>query len=130
MGMTEMSERDPHRIQPWNDADDRAKLAQLIDSMETNGWAGAPVLVITEPDGDPIAITGSHRIHAARQADIDVPTVDLADLLTEHGHNLDALIGEYTDAGLNYEDARYEVICRLDEHLPAEVAENYGIDAH
>ena len=128
--MTETTSLNPRHIQTWNEVTDEDKYDTLVASMQVDGWIGAPVIIINDPDGDPTAITGSHRIHAAREAGIDIPAIDLADLLAEHGANLDILIGEYEDAGLHRDDAIYEVATRIDDHLPTDIAEYYGIDAH
>jgi ParB-like chromosome segregation protein Spo0J len=119
--------RDPNRIRPWQPVFDETLLDHLVDAMTRHGWKGAPLLVIGHGD-DPLAITGSHRIEAARQVGIDVPTHDLHDLLAEHGLNLavlDAATG--VPAG---DDFHYETVVRLPLFLPAVVVAFYGIDAH
>lgn len=123
---------DPHRIQQLHGENDPRKVADLAASMTDNGWTGAPIVVIPGQDhgwgaGDPQAITGSHRIAAARQVEIDVPTIDLNDLLAEHGLTLASLDEEY---GVDDDAAHYEAIRRLDEHLPGVVVDYYGLDAH
>lgn len=118
----------PNEIQPWHDAHDDSKLASLVNDMTASGWAGAPIVVITSADRDPIAITGSHRIAAAREAGIDVPTIDLDDLLHAHGTSLAAIDDE---VGSDPDDEQhYEAVVRLDYYLPAPVIECYGLDAH
>lgn len=117
---------DPRRVQPWNDVEDDDKLAALIESMAEHGWTGAPIIVINDGDGDPRAITGSHRIYAARETGIDVPAVDVEDLLAAAGIGLAELAEEYGNLGGDH----YEAIVRLDYHLPADVVDYYGIDAH
>lgn len=124
---------DPARLQPWNEVDDEAKLDSLAESMRESGWRGPPIVVIAGQDhgwgaGDPVAITGSHRIHAAREAGIDVPTVQLDDLLARHGTSLAEIDAEtYADP----DDERHtESVTRLDYYLPADVVEQYGLDAH
>jgi hypothetical protein len=54
---------------------DDAKVAALADSMRESGWMGRPVLALL-PDANASvqALTGHHRIAAAAQAGIDVPT--------------------------------------------------------
>lgn len=106
---------------PWHGVEDRAKLADLTASMEANGWVGAPIVVITGSQ-DTRALTGVHRRAAAIDADIDVPTVELDELLAETGTSFADLVDEYGD--------EYEAIIRLDDHLSAEVVETYGIDIH
>lgn len=127
MTLTETT-TDPNRIAPLHDAEDEAKLADLVESMAANGWVGAPVVVITTEDGDPQAITGSHRIAAAREVGIDVPTVDVADLLAAHGRDLAGLVAEFEAAGFDL--PWYGVVARLSELLPADVLGYYGLDAH
>lgn len=127
--MTEI-ERDAHRIQPLHDVEDEAKLESLIESMRVNGWQGAPVVVVEREDSDPLAATGSHRVAAAREVGIEVPTINAAELLAEHGGDFAALVGEFETAGLDREGAEYEAIIRIVDYLPADVAEHYGLDAH
>ncbi|MGW4467444.1 ParB/Srx family N-terminal domain-containing protein [Micromonospora sp. NPDC004704] len=127
MTLTETT-TDPSRIAPLHDAEDEDKLTALTESMTEHGWVGAPIVVITTEDGDPQAITGSHRLAAAREAGIDVPTVNVADLLAAHGHDLPALIAEFTAAGFDL--PWYGVVVRLPELLPADVLDQYGLDAH
>jgi hypothetical protein len=127
---TTIALHDPDRIQPPHDIVDAAKLDALTEAMTASGWVGAPVVVTTIEPGDPIAVTGSHRIRAAARAGIDVPVVDLADLLAAHGHDLTALVAGYTAAGLDLASAVYEVAARADYLLPTETIEEYGIDLH
>lgn len=125
-------ELDPNRIRPWHEPHDEAKLNTLIESMRTNGWTGAPVVTIAGRDfgwgaGDPQAITGSHRIAAARQAGIDVHAVDLDDLLRAIGTSLaevDAYFGVRGD-----DERHYKAVVRLDQVLPRGIIDHYGLDA-
>lgn len=114
----------PSQIRPWHEIRDETKLADLIESMQANGWLGAPIVVI---DGH-IAITGSHRLAAAEFVGLDVPTVDLDELLAAHGTSLADLDEEY--GTLPGDELHYEVVTRLDYHLPADVVDHYGLDAH
>jgi hypothetical protein len=75
--MTANYELNPSSIQPPHEVRDSAKLARLVSEMESNGWMGRPVLVIEECDEDGneiegcyVALTGSHRLAAAKQADL------------------------------------------------------------
>ena len=119
---------DPHRIQPWHNVEDEAKLARLISAMSTMGWAGPPIVVINRDDADPIAINGSHRIAAAREVGIEVPAIGLDDLLHAHGTSL-AEVDEETGSAPE-DELHYETVTRLDYYLPAEVVAHYGLDAH
>lgn len=126
MTTIEVTGRDAHRIQPWHEVQDEAKLVALVESMTSAGWLGAAVVVVERADGDPVAVTGSHRIAAARLAGIEVPIVSVDDLLRAEGTSLAELDEAYGDLDGNH----YEAILRLNEHLPAEVVEYYGLDAH
>ena len=42
------------------------KLASLIENMEANGWVGLPIIVVIDENNEYYAITGSHRVKAAR----------------------------------------------------------------
>lgn len=128
------SDEDPHRLQPWNDPEDSGKLASLTESMRTGGWAGPPVVVIPGHDygwgeGNPVAVTGSHRIYAARDAEIDVPTIQLDDLLGQFGTSLAELDEEWGVDPTN-DPTHEDAIRRLDGVLPREVVDYYGFDVH
>lgn len=119
------------RIQPLHEVQDEQKLANLVESMSADGWVGAPIVVVPGQDfgwgsGDPCAITGSHRIAAARIAGIDVEVIEIDELLAEQGTNLAELDDMYGDPNGDH----YEAITRLTDHLPADVVERYGLDAH
>lgn len=123
------------RIQPLHQAQDEAKLAALTASMEHAGWTGAAVITLPGTDygwgeGDPQAITGSHRIAAARAAQIEIPTVDLADLLYGHGANFAEIVADFEASGYDHEDAMFEVARRAGDYLPADVVDYFGIDCH
>ncbi len=57
-------------IIPLHEPRDAAKLAALTESMVEHGWTGRPILAIDNGNGY-IALTGSHRIAAARAAGLD-----------------------------------------------------------
>lgn len=116
--MTETALIAANSLTPWNEVDDAAKLAALVASMEADGWVGTPVVV----DGDQ-AVTGSHRIVAARRADIEVPTIDIRDLFADAGLDYDNVVEEYGGD-------RYEIVVRADQFLPASIVDQYGLDAH
>lgn len=128
--MTQMTSANAHHIEAPHDASNDAKLEQLVESMRRDGWVGAPVVVVDREDADPLAVTGSHRIAAAREAGIDVPIVPLADLLAESGANLTEMVADYEAAGLDSDDATFEAAVRAVEHLPVDVVEHYGLDMH
>lgn len=51
---------------------DNTKFASIVESMKENGWVGRPIAAQDTGNGI-FALTGSHRIAAARVADIAVP---------------------------------------------------------
>lgn len=64
---------DPCKISPLHGIEDNDLLAQLIRSMYRDGWDGRPLLA-TMYKGEVCALTGSHRIHAARHVNrFEVP---------------------------------------------------------
>lgn len=66
----------PWAITPRHEVRDRGKLASLAEAMAEDGWQGRPLLVID--DAVPFALTGSHRIAAAREAELqEVPVCSL-----------------------------------------------------
>ena len=64
----------PSSIKPLNKVEDRKKYNEILESMKQEGWQGRPILAYEE-NGKTKALTGSHRIYAARKAGIDVPVV-------------------------------------------------------
>jgi SPP1 gp7 family putative phage head morphogenesis protein len=67
-------ELNPWEIEPVNAVTDDEKLQYLTEQFEQNGYDGRPILAIEVGDDAYQAITGSHRIYAARDAGIEVPT--------------------------------------------------------
>lgn len=59
-------EMDAWRVEPVNPVRSKEHLDAIIESLSENGWQGAPVLAMAYGDGTK-ALTGSHRILAARQ---------------------------------------------------------------
>ncbi|CRK59100.1 hypothetical protein [Alloactinosynnema sp. L-07] len=101
-------------IDPVHHVTDRAKLAVLVTDMDEHGWVGPPLLV----DGEQ-ALTGAHRLVAARETFTPMPRVD---------------IGELCDAlGLKWAELRHpdgDIDANLDiaaEHLPTEIADYLGV---
>lgn len=66
---------DTREISPINDVTDRAKYEYLVKQFEDEGYVGRPVVVVENGNDGYIALTGSHRILAASEANIDVPCV-------------------------------------------------------
>jgi hypothetical protein len=58
---------DPNHLEPVNDVH-KDKVKALTAGMKKRGWVGRPLVVV-----DDQALTGSHRLHAARAAGINVP---------------------------------------------------------
>lgn len=68
-------EVDPYSIEPVNGVTDSDKYAYLVNEFLENGYNGRPVVAIGSEKEQSIALTGSHRILAARKAYIDIPVV-------------------------------------------------------
>lgn len=107
-------------VAAWNEVADPELYNRLIADFTTgHGWAGPPVVVDRISNQ---AVTGSHRIHAARAADIPVPVVYLDDLFEAHGLDWDAWLDEH-DGEL------YEAVRMLNyAGLPDEVSDYLGFD--
>ena len=67
---------DPFSLTPPNAIDEKriGEVQKMSEKMESDGWTGRPLLVINDE-----AITGSHRIAAARKAKIDIPVIEISD---------------------------------------------------
>lgn len=63
----------PWDIEPINRITSKKMFDYLVSEFEANGYNGRPIVVL---DGK--AITGSHRIMAAREAGIDIPVVEIS----------------------------------------------------
>jgi hypothetical protein len=59
-------------IVPPHGVRDKEKLLSLTKSMKDSGWQGRPIITYDVGRGEE-ALTGSHRIEAAKKANIDVP---------------------------------------------------------
>ena len=69
---------DPYDVDPVNDITDEEKIKYLVEEFEKNGYRGRPVVVLGSESEQSIALTGSHRILAAREAGIEIPVVYIA----------------------------------------------------
>ena len=67
----------PGTIEPVNPITDTDKFKALSYKMQTHGWEGRPILVY-DTGGGYQALTGSHRIYAAIDADIDIPIYEIS----------------------------------------------------
>jgi hypothetical protein len=82
----------PFGIEPPHDVRDQKKLNNLVESMKSNGWQGRPILAYDIGRG-PEALTGSHRIVAARKSGLEeIPVVmvhpDIADYVDDFGRSI------------------------------------------
>nr|DAH17108.1 MAG TPA: hypothetical protein [Caudoviricetes sp.] len=98
---------DPYDVDPVNDITDKAKIKYLVEEFEKNGYRGRPVVALGSESEQSIALTGSHRILAAREAGIEIPVVYI-----EYDEN-NPLIQDLTDA--QGDDERAQVAAELYE---------------
>lgn len=130
MTAIEMHRMSPDRIEPPHEVMDEELAGRLAESMRTNGWQGAPLVIVDRESGDPLAVTGSHRIAAARVAGIAVPVIYLDELTAAHGIELAALIAGSPAFDMDEDMAIIQAAFRAAELLPAEVEDFYGLDLH
>jgi hypothetical protein len=72
-----VEQSNPKKIQPLNDTES-GKVDKLADSMKERGWLGDPLLTVESNDLE-MALTGSHRVQAAKKAGLEeVPVVKLS----------------------------------------------------
>lgn len=57
------------KIEQFHEVIDKDKFQQLVEDMKENGWNGRPLVVI-DCCGEYSALTGSHRLAAAREAEL------------------------------------------------------------
>lgn len=107
-----------HPVVSWQ------KVSELTESMEENGWQGAPLVVA---DGEYL-ITGTHRYTAASRnlnwSDYQIPTIELAEVFAEDGKDFEALHAEYGSPTIG-ETGMFEAL--LGE-LSYDICQKYGID--
>lgn len=110
-----------HWIHPRHEVRNEEHLAILIQSMRDYGWQGPPIVVYGQ-----IALTGSHRLAAvamlrAEGVDVEIPTVDIADVCTVCAVDWEAHCEEWE----HHTDDRDIMIATK---LPDEVVEYLGLD--
>lgn len=94
----------PTLIYPPHEVRDEDKYAALVGAMTDGGWSGRPVLAWRATEDDRVrALTGSHRIAAARAAgletipvlviecDDDADAVDALDAIRDQDEAVNAL---------------------------------------
>lgn len=102
-------------MNPLHPVQDTAKVAQIAESLEANGWQGAPLVC----DGENL-LTGVHRYAAAQSLDwtsYDIPTIEIAEIFEANGLDWDAMVAE--------ENGETEYVLM---QLPQTVLDQYGID--
>jgi ParB-like chromosome segregation protein Spo0J len=68
----------PRYIRPPNEIPIKGneKYAKIKESMDKQGYQGRPLIVIDEGGGQYYGLTGSHRLRAARDSELDkVPVI-------------------------------------------------------
>lgn len=91
---------DPYSIVPLHEIEDEKKLADLTESMEAQGWVGDPIVVL-DLGNEYRAASGTHRIEAAKNAEIDVPVISIEfpdDASEEEKYLYDQLINGSEDS--------------------------------
>lgn len=118
----------PEEITTMNGITNSEMCEYLTDDIRRNGYSGRPVVVYETPYGYQ-ALTGSHRVAAAREAGIEIPAVVIYD-----GDVIDRLEAEHDDTsrakaavelfeeGL-IDEATRDLLLREDELN----SENYGV---
>ncbi len=71
----DIREVNPMEITPLNRVTSSSKYHYLINEFENNGYNGRRVVLIENGNDGYKALTGSHRILAAQEAGVDVPSV-------------------------------------------------------
>jgi hypothetical protein len=77
-------------IEPPHQIRDKEKLTSLVNDMNNNGWQGRPILTYDIGRGDE-AITGSHRIAAAKITNTEIPVYRIenaGDYLDKNGNSI------------------------------------------
>jgi hypothetical protein len=100
-------------IVPLHDVDQGDQVAHLVDSMTANGWVGRPLLIIDTGERYQ-AITGSHRIQAARIAGVD-PDVEIIDPIPwdDEREDMDEISDLYVTLSRGCDSERYRALEQL-----------------
>lgn len=117
----DIREVNPMEITPLNRVTSSSKYHYLINEFENNGYNGRRVLLVENGNDGYQALTGSHRILAAREAGVDVPSVvipmseEIQPLLDATGDEERARIAdELYEDGIIPKEAR-DLLVREDE---------------
>ena len=106
-------------MQTLHDVRSLSKIEELTESMERNGWLGAPLVA----DGERL-VTGAHRhwawTRALGRGEYEIPVIDVRDVFAEAGLDYDSLAADADDW--------YVRLVEAVAQLPAEIAEKYGMD--
>jgi hypothetical protein len=94
-------EIEPRRIIEVHSVRDKTKLARLTEIMKAKGWYGRPLLVWDTGNGV-FALTGSHRIAAAKSAGVLVPVMyvnsgKMERYAEKSGETVDTIVGAGDD---------------------------------
>lgn len=117
----DIREVNPMEITPPNRVTSSSKYHYLINEFENNGYNGRNVVLVENGNDGYQALTGSHRILAAREAGVDVPSVvipmseEIQPLLDATGDEERARIAdELYEDGIIPKEAR-DLLVREDE---------------
>lgn len=115
-------------ITPPHEVTDQAHRKSLTESMDANGWAGAPIVASRHLNAynQDRAYTGSHRIEAWSWTDegdagAPLPCVFIEDIAEKLGIDWDALMGEH-------DGDDWEAATALAYQAPRDVHDTYGLD--
>ncbi|MFI7126014.1 ParB N-terminal domain-containing protein [Nonomuraea sp. NPDC050153] len=111
---------------PLHEIRDEDHLNALAADMRQRGWHGAPLVVL--PDYT-LSLTGVHRRAAAELAELEeIPGVSLEDIFEACGLDMWDVIhsdDDYVNAVAYWDFSRI-----VEDNLPADVIEAYGLDQH
>src|SRR5688572_30545940 len=88
---------DPFEIVPLHEPRNAAAVEAMAQDMGENGWTGRPLLVVQSASGFQ-AWTGSHRIAAAREADLSTVPCYVIQEGVFADSDVDATFGHVDDA--------------------------------
>jgi 2'-5' RNA ligase/GNAT superfamily N-acetyltransferase len=89
----------PENVEPVNKTEP-SKVDRIAKDMQENGFTGRPILLLREG----VAITGSHRIVAARVSDTKLPIVLIDDEIAGVKNEDGEMFGELLEQSLDDED--------------------------
>lgn len=116
-------------VTPYHGVDEPAKRNSIAADMRKRGYVGPPIVVYQMGRYHFQALTGVHRLAAARIARLDtVPAVSILDVFKEDGVNVNQIFEEYGDPDPTDPSADDGFGDMIENELSPEIRKKYGLE--